>query len=594
MAFSSVGGAVAELAPPRRVPRRKSSLLLLFSRAQPETPEPLPLQQTSLPLVLLTHSDSLDHLARRLTSTPATSVVGLRTRSNTGQLLVYFQIVEPLPTPPPPYDLLPPGGCPKVPVQLRPHEGREELPGYAPCVYKLMRLERKMEWLLPYEYLHLRPWKDVVVELNNTQLNLYAVPENAKAFRPMWGGDTLFNADMVAFRLLLTTETDAQLYRYCARMGVFTPANLVRLYLLQHAAIGAAVDYSKRPSCLRLRCETEQFLLLFPSVETMLEWGGALLQARDVALDLDVREPPKYRTVPRRRRRHTHAYGRRHLTAEEMMLHGDYGRERAATDTAAMARPRMRWLAPPRLPLHQLLLRLRNMFGGGSRPATPDKSVPRFMSSVADMEAPAIPQSGRSSVLVALLGATTPDEPASEAEDGMDDFDDDEADDVEADNVQDLELDDEDEPLVSGRSRSVLVTLHVAAFMVHDPSGTDEKWQPRHRHYSEARRLRHQIRCMTLLPSTELWAGKPIMCPTTQRRSSNVEQRVTEMYASGMEMPAGLRPQPKGRKTVDYLESSGRTVAQHIAPAARTADHWVVEYTVTSTGLIPRGLARSN
>ncbi|ODV97349.1 hypothetical protein PACTADRAFT_29775, partial [Pachysolen tannophilus NRRL Y-2460] len=78
-------------------------------------------------------------------------------------------------------------------------------------------------------------------------------------------------------------------------------AHLLKSYSLQHAKIGIAQDYKKWKYTLRLRCETEQFLIQFPTAQSMIEWNLALCLGRDNALDLARRSMPHYRTVPRSR-----------------------------------------------------------------------------------------------------------------------------------------------------------------------------------------------------------------------------------------------------------------------------------------------------
>ena len=52
-----------------------------------------------------------------------------------------------------------------------------------------------------------------------------------------------------------------------------------------------------------MKLEDEQMLLNFGNVDELITWNLLLNVGKDVALDLTDREFPKYRTVPRRRRR---------------------------------------------------------------------------------------------------------------------------------------------------------------------------------------------------------------------------------------------------------------------------------------------------
>lgn len=113
------------------------------------------------------------------------------------------------------------------------------------------------------------------------------------------------------------------------------PGRLLRTYTLQHAEVGVASDFKKsglvpkspfahlvpaaarpklyetdphlfepvREHVLRLRLETEQFLLCAPSQEVMLDWVESLCAAIDISAPLEDRSEPRYRSLPRRSRR---------------------------------------------------------------------------------------------------------------------------------------------------------------------------------------------------------------------------------------------------------------------------------------------------
>lgn len=256
----------------------------------------------------------------------------------------YLQFIEPSPVAPPTYDTILPGGCPKFAV-MDPINKPEELPEYSPAAYKIGMILRKLEWLSPYEPSPSRSWKLLVVELNSTQLNFYQIPshlENASlAFSPQRDRDDLHflgptEMENENFQSQFTTDFDVQYYKFCDQPGFLrnddvpchgeveveslsailnTPTlmsakalktskqkRLIRSYSLQHARIGLASDYTKKPNVLRVRVENEQILLHFTTTRELIEWNLALCVGRDVALDILERELPRYRTVPRRRR----------------------------------------------------------------------------------------------------------------------------------------------------------------------------------------------------------------------------------------------------------------------------------------------------
>ncbi|KAG7758944.1 hypothetical protein KL911_000081 [Ogataea haglerorum] len=206
--------------------------------------------------------------------------------------------LEPTPVFPPSYSTLAPGK-PK-PVYSNPDEGHEPLPDYLPTVYKITTLSRKLEWISPYELAPQRQWRSVIVELNSTQLNIY---NRDAAPRP---AGCVSADDERLYKSRLTTSHDLRDKALFAQQGLLAPDNLVRSYSLQYAKVGIATDYKKKKHTLRLRAETEQFLLEFPTVESMIEWYCCLNLGIDNSLDLTRREMPKYRTVPRRRRRNRH------------------------------------------------------------------------------------------------------------------------------------------------------------------------------------------------------------------------------------------------------------------------------------------------
>ncbi|KAH7079326.1 hypothetical protein BKA63DRAFT_508173 [Paraphoma chrysanthemicola] len=114
-----------------------------------------------------------------------------------------------------------------------------------------------------------------------------------------------------------------------------SPGRLIRTYTLQHAEIGVASDFKKtalipkspfahlvpasarpklyetdphlfepvREHVIRLRLETEQFLLCASSQDSMLSWIESLCAAIDISSPLDDRSEPRYRSLPRRSRR---------------------------------------------------------------------------------------------------------------------------------------------------------------------------------------------------------------------------------------------------------------------------------------------------
>lgn len=79
-----------------------------------------------------------------------------------------------------------------------------------------------------------------------------------------------------------------------------TPST-TRRYTLQAADVGIATDYVRRSNAIRVRAEGEQFLLATSNLLNVILWIEKLSAAIAISLDLDERELPSYRTVPKRR-----------------------------------------------------------------------------------------------------------------------------------------------------------------------------------------------------------------------------------------------------------------------------------------------------
>lgn len=249
----------------------------------------------------------------------------------------YLSFIEPGLVPPPSYNTLPPGGCPRFPVYSNTiNANHEELPEYSPSIYKLDIVLRKTEWLSPFEPCPSRSWNFVIMELNSTQLNFYAVPKSIEHEITVLRSHMLQSnipvsglsvKDRSVLDSSLTLNWDLRFHKYCMDLGLIKndrkedqllgslsspflvsrfkskEKKLVRSYSLQHARIGLAIDYKKRANVLRIRVESEQILVQFPTTESLIQWNMALDTAKDISLDIEARDLPKDRTLPRRRRR---------------------------------------------------------------------------------------------------------------------------------------------------------------------------------------------------------------------------------------------------------------------------------------------------
>ncbi|KAJ4286689.1 hypothetical protein N0V90_012941 [Kalmusia sp. IMI 367209] len=159
----------------------------------------------------------------------------------------------------------------------------------------------KQELTAVFQISRSRDWHDVYVILEGTQLNIHRVKSPS----------------------ILSKNKSPM------------PGRLIRSFTLQHSEIGVASDFKRTPLtpkspfahlvpasvrhklyetdphlfepvreyAIRLRLETEQFLLCAGSQEEMLDWVEKLCAAIDISQPLEDRSEPRYRSLPRRSRR---------------------------------------------------------------------------------------------------------------------------------------------------------------------------------------------------------------------------------------------------------------------------------------------------
>ncbi|KAI9769324.1 MAG: hypothetical protein M1839_003747 [Geoglossum umbratile] len=163
-------------------------------------------------------------------------------------------------------------------VLPREEEGRECLPAYSCSIRREAVFARKMEFRSPFDRACDRAWFKVFVILDGTMLKVCKVRTTAFAGKRASVHDIATNPDLPI----------------AAGAGM-----VLKTYTLQYAEVGNAVDYKKRNYVIRLRIETDQFLLSCNTLETFLDWLEALSAAINLALPLEERSLPRFRTVPR-------------------------------------------------------------------------------------------------------------------------------------------------------------------------------------------------------------------------------------------------------------------------------------------------------
>lgn len=229
-----------------------------------------------------------------------------------------LQCIDPQPASPPRYASANPNRRIRFPI----YECIEKCPvsavppKYSPSVESFTIISMKLEWLSPYEASSSRNWKNFIMEVNSTQLNFYRIDDlltaGIKGYSngdPKEGSSHSHHSHLFSLSTKSTYQFNkADQERICLnisknRKKFLTNDRIVKTYSLQCAKLGIPTDYTKKTFVLRMRCESEQFLLNFSHVDDMIMSTMHIQMGICVSLDLDLRELPTYRVVPRRRRR---------------------------------------------------------------------------------------------------------------------------------------------------------------------------------------------------------------------------------------------------------------------------------------------------
>ncbi|QLQ79629.1 hypothetical protein HG537_0C02760 [Torulaspora globosa] len=229
-----------------------------------------------------------------------------------------FHFIDPLPASPPSYSSCTPNKRIRFPVYdcIESWSPKALPPKYKPAVEAFTIVSMKSEWLSPYEPSPCKQWRNFVMQVNSTQLNFYHIDESLTAgIKHYSNGDSKLGSSHSHHSHFLSLKTRST-YQFNKadqeritfnidknRDKYLSDDKIVKTYSLQCAKLGIPTDYTKKTFVLRMRCESEQFLLNFSHVDDMIMFTMYLQMGICVSLDLDVREYPNYRVVPRRRRR---------------------------------------------------------------------------------------------------------------------------------------------------------------------------------------------------------------------------------------------------------------------------------------------------
>ncbi|KAM0264755.1 hypothetical protein ACHAQJ_000580 [Trichoderma viride] len=121
-----------------------------------------------------------------------------------------------------------------------------------------------------------RQWHTVIVALNGTALSIYNTKKD-------WGWGKARDGPSIC--------PDSPPW--------IRKSKLEKTYSLLHADAGIAADYKKRRYVIRIRAETDQFLLSCIELGTFVKWLECFFAAIDVAAPIDERDFPRDMSIPR-------------------------------------------------------------------------------------------------------------------------------------------------------------------------------------------------------------------------------------------------------------------------------------------------------
>lgn len=219
----------------------------------------------------------------------------------------------------------------------------EKPPLYTPAIQHATIVSMKQEWKSPYDISPARNWVNLIMEINSTQLNFYKVDNSLTKQIKGYGNGELKDDNGLSlsdnpFQIFSSkkayTLDKKEHYSIMQKLSgneikYLTNENMFKSFSLQYSILGIPTDYKKRTFVLRLRCEDHQFLLKFCSVDDLLSWATYINMGASVSLDLDVRELPNYRVVPRRRRHRRRRMKRktRHRVSSVKTKNSDNGKK---------------------------------------------------------------------------------------------------------------------------------------------------------------------------------------------------------------------------------------------------------------------------
>ncbi|KAK5780670.1 hypothetical protein RI543_001792 [Arxiozyma heterogenica] len=268
--------------------------------------------------------------------------------------LDFLQYIDPQPSLPPNYNDINVNakGAISFPI-WEIHHTSVHPPEYSPTVYDYTIVSIRTEYDSPNEKLpqfKSKVWQNFVLEINSTQINLYNIHPKLVKLIPNYNQGIIPTSILSSFQRKQAYQLDSRDNEMILDQIKINPKeylnrkSLYDSFSLQYAKCGVPLDFLYRrfiqelngeresefnlqtipdekvifnlikikdQKYLRVRLEGKQFLIKFKDVETMLLWYKQLNIGINVSLDLDLREFPDYRVVPRRR---AHQYRDFHST----------------------------------------------------------------------------------------------------------------------------------------------------------------------------------------------------------------------------------------------------------------------------------------
>jgi hypothetical protein len=161
-------------------------------------------------------------------------------------------------------------------------------------------MQMRIEKISPFQYLPKQDFRTVYVVLNGTQLSIHKIKTVQLAGYSLPAAGKLIKRYTTQHAEIgLATDVEYNQLLPASRIAQFIPTAARRKAFEKDPDLFTPISQV----VLRLRLETDQFLLADHSEERIFKWIHDLSASIDISLPLDERSAPKPCTIPRRRRR---------------------------------------------------------------------------------------------------------------------------------------------------------------------------------------------------------------------------------------------------------------------------------------------------